>query len=142
PASPRATVTADPPQFRQPGSLMPRSGALVAIQPACRRLADIPCRVDGARRNPNLLPHLGVADLTRNLELHLAIQDDDQLVGGVPKVLPALSRRVRPQVTAETPRCPVRSDLFAMNRSHGRVSGYMPMDIAPTGGIMNVLTWR
>jgi hypothetical protein len=67
--------------------------------------------VDRAGTDQQLLPDLRLVKLAGDLELHLVLQHNDQIIGRVPEVLPALSRPVRPQVAAETLGGPVGGDL-------------------------------
>jgi hypothetical protein len=87
--------------------------------------------VDRISRDEQLLADLRVADLAGDLELHLALQHGHQLVRRMREVLPALARRVHPQVAAETPRSPLRSDLLTVHFMH-RASSLVDV---PVGGL-------
>ena len=78
------------------------SPAPVAVQPAGRRAPDIPRRVPGTGRDQQLLADPRAVNLARDLELHLALQHDDQLVRRVAEVFPWLARRIGPELATET----------------------------------------
>jgi hypothetical protein len=48
--------------------------------------------MDRSGRDKQFLMWFRAVQRTLNLKLHLALQDDYQFIGGVPEVLPALTR--------------------------------------------------
>jgi hypothetical protein len=76
--------------------------------------------MDGTSGDQEFLSDFRVANPPGNLELHLALQHEDQFIGRMREILPALSWRVDPEITAETPLRPFRSDLFTVDDCHPR----------------------
>lgn len=55
----------------------------------------------GARGNEKLISDAGSVDLALDLELHIALDHHDELVGSVHEVGPHLAWRIRPEVARE-----------------------------------------
>jgi hypothetical protein len=66
-----------------------------------------------ASRNLQLLSDLRMTSLACDLELHLALQHHNELVGRAPKGFPALSRQIGPEVAGEGTCGPFGGDLPA-----------------------------
>ena len=69
-----------------------RPSFLVPIEPAGGGRPYVPNRTNGTGRDQDLLADLGVADPPGDLELHVALQHEDQFVGRMREVLSAPSR--------------------------------------------------
>src|SRR5262249_40616783 len=83
----------------------------VSVQPACRRLANVPCRVDRTGRNQQFATDLRMVKLAGALKFSVSFQQDNYLVRRVPKPLPGLTRWDCPHVAAETTLGPISSDF-------------------------------
>ena len=61
-------------------------------------------------------------ELTLYFELHLSLENDNQLVGGMRKVFPTLPGRVRPQFATEATGGPLRGDGIVVGTGNNKVS--------------------
>jgi hypothetical protein len=80
-----------------------------------RGLANITSGMVGPGRDQQLLAWLRAMDLSLDLELHIAIEHDDQFVGAVDEILPTFARRVGPQLAAEPSGSPIGGNLFSIH---------------------------
>ena len=58
-----------------------------------------------------------VLQLPLDFKLHLTFQYQDQLVGRMHKIFPALAGPIRPELTTEAAGSPVRSNLLAIQHA-------------------------
>jgi len=56
--------------------------------------------------------------LPLDFKLHLTFQYQDQLVGRMHKIFPALAGAIRPELTTEATGPPVRSNLLAIHHAY------------------------
>src|SRR5262249_1245784 len=103
----------------------------VAVEPAGGGRPDVPGRMDGAGRDQKLFPDLRVAEPADDLEVHLTLQDDDQLVSRMREVLPAPSGRVGPEVATEPPLRPCGGNLLTVDDPHSQSPSSGPRPAGP-----------
>jgi hypothetical protein len=121
------------PRDRPPLALARRRGpvspphlrrAPVAVQPARGALADVPRGMSLSRGDEQLFADVWAVYPAGDLELHVALQHGDQLLLGVPEILPPLARRVGPDGTAEAAGGPVGGDPLAVGGRHRSSSSH------------------
>ncbi len=57
--------------------------------------------MDDTARDQKVFSDPWATDLPGDLKLHLTLQDEDQIIGGMSDILPPLPRQVDPEVTTE-----------------------------------------
>ena len=74
--------------------------------------------MNGTSRDQKLVSDRRVVNLPSYLELHLALQDDDQFVGRMSEIFPSPSWWVDPEVATEPPLRPIGDNLFPVDFGH------------------------
>jgi len=77
--------------------------------------------MDGTSGDQKFLSDDRVTNLPGDLELHLALQHDDQFVSRMREILPSPSWRVDPEVTTEPSLRPIGGNLFPVDGRHRQV---------------------